>query len=425
MMPALQMIASSLSPRDWTAATHARTEAGDDSSHPMGTISFPRAAVAARAFSSVLAAAMTRAPRLPRTRTVSSPIPELHPVTKMVRPVRSRPAVTSSAVEAPPKPLGPFRRMFVRSDIDPLAPSRSLRSYDRANHAQLGRGRKRPIGSAPSQLGVAAGHHEGVVGAGDGEHAPARELRHTGEGDVVPLRADRPEHGEVRATNAPRAWAVLENAFVELAPRFVSGCQDGDAKAHGALGAGAADVQVHEIGARSLDAHVDVLPFEKTDDAPFVEMPVIGAQLVGIAETGLEADSVEIRRRGAAAPMANEAVPIRSAGHAQGRAAAPDGAEGCRENEPREEAMNGAHSSLRPVLTSSARWKEPLYDAAIRAAPSLVGTSVKWRTAAHRCHAVRTLVGSPGFATSPPFLDDLRVPHGLRRYVGECHAQPD
>src|SRR5262249_44867526 len=49
-----------------------------------------------------------------------------------------------------------------------------------------------------SKLGISTGHHEGVVRAGDREHAPACELGHAGEGNVVPLRAHGAEHGEVR-----------------------------------------------------------------------------------------------------------------------------------------------------------------------------------------------------------------------------------
>ena len=48
--------------------------------------------------SSVRAVPITCAPRNASTRIVSRPIPELQPVTTMVLPVRSMPAVTCSAV---------------------------------------------------------------------------------------------------------------------------------------------------------------------------------------------------------------------------------------------------------------------------------------------------------------------------------------
>jgi len=77
--------------------------------------------VTSRAFSSVRAAVSTRAPRSASTRAVSSPMPEVAPVTSIVRPSRSSPAVTASAVDEPPKPVGPLLFKLERSDIEPSA----------------------------------------------------------------------------------------------------------------------------------------------------------------------------------------------------------------------------------------------------------------------------------------------------------------
>ena len=103
MIPALQIIASSLIPAAATEATHSRTLAGSDNSHASGTVApVPVASVnlaqASRAFSIVRAVPTTRAPRSASTRIVSSPNPELQPVTSIVRPASEIPSVTCSAV---------------------------------------------------------------------------------------------------------------------------------------------------------------------------------------------------------------------------------------------------------------------------------------------------------------------------------------
>ena len=74
-------------------------DAGSVSSHATGSVTPTTFAEASRAFSSVRAAATTRAPWSASTRIVSKPIPELMPVTRIVLPDRSRSRVTSSAVE--------------------------------------------------------------------------------------------------------------------------------------------------------------------------------------------------------------------------------------------------------------------------------------------------------------------------------------
>ena len=100
MIPALQSSTSIGTPSAFTSATHARTEAGSASSQATGIASIPSVFIASAAFSRVRAAATTRAPRAASTRALSAPRPEFEPVMRTVRPVRSRPAVTSSAVEA-------------------------------------------------------------------------------------------------------------------------------------------------------------------------------------------------------------------------------------------------------------------------------------------------------------------------------------
>ena len=98
MTPALPMMASSGAAEDFTAATQARTDAGSDSSQASGRKSPLSPAQASRAFSTVRAVASTRAPRSANARIVWRPSPELQPVTSIVLPVRSHPAVASSAV---------------------------------------------------------------------------------------------------------------------------------------------------------------------------------------------------------------------------------------------------------------------------------------------------------------------------------------
>ena len=68
----------------FTDATQARMVAGSASSHASGMVLPSTLAQASFAFSTVRAVPMTRAPRSARTRIVSSPRPELQPVTRMV-----------------------------------------------------------------------------------------------------------------------------------------------------------------------------------------------------------------------------------------------------------------------------------------------------------------------------------------------------
>ena len=73
----------------------------------MGVVRPGSMAQAAFAFSRVRPVTSTCAPRSASTRAVSRPRPEVPPVTSAVRPARSRPAVTSSAVlSAPNGPMG-------------------------------------------------------------------------------------------------------------------------------------------------------------------------------------------------------------------------------------------------------------------------------------------------------------------------------
>ena len=115
MTPALQTMASSGAAPVFTAATQARTDAGSESSQASGRKSPLSPAQASRAFSTVRAVAITRAPRSASARTVSSPSPELQPVTSIVLPPRSHPAVASSAVVPYPSPLAPFPSALRRS----------------------------------------------------------------------------------------------------------------------------------------------------------------------------------------------------------------------------------------------------------------------------------------------------------------------
>ncbi len=117
MTPALHTMASSGAAPSRTDATAARTDAGSDSSHATGRKSPLRRAQASRALSAVRAAAITRAPRNASARIVSKPRPELHPVTSIVLPVRSHPAVASSAVVANPSPFGPFPLIAAARDM--------------------------------------------------------------------------------------------------------------------------------------------------------------------------------------------------------------------------------------------------------------------------------------------------------------------
>ena len=98
-----------LDARFFTAWTQARTDDGSASSQASGTKSPASPELATRAFSSVRAAASTRAPRLASTRTVSRPIPEFDPVTRMraatqVQPLGDllcRRSVTEAALSLP------------------------------------------------------------------------------------------------------------------------------------------------------------------------------------------------------------------------------------------------------------------------------------------------------------------------------------
>ena len=77
---------------------HATTESKSESSSTTGVALPFTLAHASWPRSSVRAVPITCAPRSASTRMVSSPMPELHPVTTMVLLERSMPAVTSSAV---------------------------------------------------------------------------------------------------------------------------------------------------------------------------------------------------------------------------------------------------------------------------------------------------------------------------------------
>lgn len=100
MIPALATMPRSSPARSRTLATAARTLAGSERSQATGTTSAPTAWAAARARSSVRASPITVAPRRWSTRSVSWPSPEPTPVTTKVRPWRSTPSLTSSAVDA-------------------------------------------------------------------------------------------------------------------------------------------------------------------------------------------------------------------------------------------------------------------------------------------------------------------------------------
>jgi hypothetical protein len=110
---------------------------------------------------------------------------------------------------------------------------------------------------------------------------------------------------------------VLQDTLVKLATRLVGVREDGDAQANGLLGAGAADVRVHQVGTRTLDARVDVLPLQKSEQVRFVELGVLGFHLLGLAETGAKPDAVERRAPFVPLAIADERLPVGPARHAK------------------------------------------------------------------------------------------------------------
>src|SRR5262245_37671327 len=97
-MPALQISASIDGVIAWIALAHATTESKSLSSSATGVALPLMPAIASWPRSTVRAVPITCAPRSASTRIVSRPMPELQPVTTMVLPLMSMPAVTSSAV---------------------------------------------------------------------------------------------------------------------------------------------------------------------------------------------------------------------------------------------------------------------------------------------------------------------------------------
>ena len=107
MIPALQMMASSLMARRLISLTQARIEAGSARSQASPIASPPMLRATAVALSWLRAVAITPAPRKASTRTVSWPMPDVLPVTRTDLSCNDSPRVTSSAVDPAPKPVGP------------------------------------------------------------------------------------------------------------------------------------------------------------------------------------------------------------------------------------------------------------------------------------------------------------------------------
>ena len=84
-------------------SAHSTTDCKLDNSKATGVVLPGTLEQALLAFSSVLPVPITCAPLSANTRMVSSPKPELQPVTMAVFPVKSNPSVTSSAVDVSPK----------------------------------------------------------------------------------------------------------------------------------------------------------------------------------------------------------------------------------------------------------------------------------------------------------------------------------
>ena len=87
---------------------------------------------------------------------VSSPKPELQPVTSIVRPARSRPATTSAAVVPYPNPFGPLPLISAASDMVARvhrAPTHSRGVASAARHRRAS-GANSASGSALPRTGI-------------------------------------------------------------------------------------------------------------------------------------------------------------------------------------------------------------------------------------------------------------------------------
>ena len=130
-MPALQTSASRRGASWCTCAAQSRTERTSARSSTTGVARPDTLALAALPLSDVRAVPITCAPRNASTRIVSRPIPELQPVTGMVLPRRSRPAVACSAVEPADRPAGAGGTLALAGDGNASASGASAPVHNR------------------------------------------------------------------------------------------------------------------------------------------------------------------------------------------------------------------------------------------------------------------------------------------------------